>query len=171
MGTFPETRGHQGEVKEIITRFPLWDTDHSHLHLIPVAFLPTNMMLILILLACAALVTAVPSPADLQPLLSDAAEVYFPGSEGFANATYRWSAAVRPHFDVIVKVKTEEDVRQTVCCLFSNPRFTLAPILTARDSIRQQIQTPFPHHLRNPWTGINLEYCTQRCWYLDARHE
>jgi hypothetical protein len=57
------------------------------------------------------------SPADLQPLLSDAAEVYLPGSEGFANATFRWSAAIRPEFDVIVKVKTEADVRRTVCRL------------------------------------------------------
>ena len=50
--------------------------------------------------------------ADLQ--LSPNAQVYLPGSEGFTNATTRWSEASKPGFDVIVKPATEEDVQQTV---------------------------------------------------------
>jgi FAD/FMN-containing dehydrogenase len=85
-------------------------------------------MNLIIILAYGALTVAFqtlhPFTADLSPLLSEAAELYFPGSEGFANATSRWSAAIRPQFDVIVNVKTEEDVQHTVCPIpvVSSPR-------------------------------------------------
>lgn len=46
--------------------------------------------------------------------LSQSSEIYFPGSEGFENATLRWSAAQTPSFDAIVKVTTEQDVVETV---------------------------------------------------------
>ncbi|KAF2471875.1 FAD-binding domain-containing protein [Lindgomyces ingoldianus] len=51
---------------------------------------------------------------DLGPLLSQEAQIYLPGSEGFSNATTRWSAAARPDFKAIVKVKTEADVQHTI---------------------------------------------------------
>lgn len=51
---------------------------------------------------------------DLQPLLSSAAEIYYPGSVGYTNATTRWSADIKPGLDVIVKVASEEDVQTTV---------------------------------------------------------
>lgn len=46
--------------------------------------------------------------------LSDLAEVYYPGSEEFTNATIRWGAGQTPHYDMIVKVATEEDVQAAV---------------------------------------------------------
>jgi len=49
--------------------------------------------------------------------LSQLAEVYLPGSEEFANATVRWGAGQTPHYDMIVKVATEEDVQETVSIL------------------------------------------------------
>lgn len=55
---------------------------------------------------------------DLQPLLSSAAEIYYPGSVGYINATTRWSADTKPGLDVIVKVATEEDVQATVSSFF-----------------------------------------------------
>ncbi|KAF1960484.1 FAD-binding domain-containing protein [Byssothecium circinans] len=48
------------------------------------------------------------------PTLSQDAQIYFPGSEGFANATLRWSAAIKPGFDAIVRVATEEDIQHTI---------------------------------------------------------
>ena len=54
---------------------------------------------------------------DLQPLLSSAAEIYRPGSEGYINVTTRWSADTKPGLDVIVKVASEEDVQATVSSL------------------------------------------------------
>lgn len=51
---------------------------------------------------------------DIGSSLSRGAEVYLPGSEGFINASTRWSATDAPHFDAIVKVKTEADVQQVV---------------------------------------------------------
>lgn len=54
------------------------------------------------------------SISDLQPLLSSAAEIFYPGSVGYTNATTRWSADTKPGLDVIVKVATEEDVQATV---------------------------------------------------------
>lgn len=65
-------------------------------------------------------VTATPPPVSNQSLdsfvtsLSHAAKVYYPGSEGFANATLRWGAAQTPQYDMIVKVATEADVQKTV---------------------------------------------------------
>jgi hypothetical protein len=46
--------------------------------------------------------------------LSALAEIYYPGSEEFTNATTRWGAGQTPHYDMIVKVATEEDVQETV---------------------------------------------------------
>jgi ABC-type taurine transport system substrate-binding protein len=57
--------------------------------------------------------------SDLQNALSRGAEVYYPGSEGFANATTRWSAHIQPEFDVVVRVKTEEDVQNVVSATHS----------------------------------------------------
>ncbi|KAI4702660.1 hypothetical protein J4E89_010382 [Alternaria sp. Ai002NY15] len=50
--------------------------------------------------------------------LSQLAEVYLPGSEEFANATVRWGAGQTPHYDMIVKVATEEDVQESI--LYAN---------------------------------------------------
>lgn len=50
----------------------------------------------------------------LKSSLSQLAEVYLPGSEEFGNATVRWGAGQTPHYDMIVKVATEEDVQETV---------------------------------------------------------
>lgn len=38
------------------------------------------------------------SVSDITPLVSGGAEIYFPGSAGFQNATARWSAAANPVF-------------------------------------------------------------------------
>ena len=51
---------------------------------------------------------------DFASSLSELAEVYYPGSEEFANATIRWGAGQTPHYDMIVKVATEEDVQEAV---------------------------------------------------------
>ncbi|APA15090.1 hypothetical protein sscle_14g098600 [Sclerotinia sclerotiorum 1980 UF-70] len=51
---------------------------------------------------------------DLQPLLSSSAEIYYPGSEGYINATTRWDAYTKPGLDVVVKVACEEDVQETI---------------------------------------------------------
>ena len=56
---------------------------------------------------------------DLQPLLSSAAKIYYPGSEGYTNVTTRWSADTTPGLDVIVKVASEVDVQATVSSLTS----------------------------------------------------
>ncbi|KAH8799085.1 hypothetical protein F5884DRAFT_825350 [Xylogone sp. PMI_703] len=50
---------------------------------------------------------------DLQPLLSENAQIYYPGSEGYKNATARWASAVKPGIDVVVKVASEQDVQHT----------------------------------------------------------
>lgn len=50
----------------------------------------------------------------LGPLLSSNAEIYLPGSEGYANGTIRWSSLDQPDIAVVVKVATEGDVQQTV---------------------------------------------------------
>lgn len=66
---------------------------------------------------------------ELKPQLSPAAEIYYPGSEGYTNATTRWSADARPGLDVIVKVGSEKDVQATVsplshpCSLISDVEF------------------------------------------------
>ena len=71
------------------------------------------------LMAC--VVTALPSSNSsngalelFESSLSEAAEIYYPGSAGFANATIRWGAGQTPHYDMIVKVATEEDVQEAV---------------------------------------------------------
>ena len=55
----------------------------------------------------------------LQPLLSPAAEIYHPGSEGYTNLTNRWSAEITPGLDLVVKVASEEDVKSTVSSVTS----------------------------------------------------
>lgn len=52
--------------------------------------------------------------ANLQTSLSEDARITYPGSEEFANATFRWSTYGEPTFAVAVDVATEEDVSQTV---------------------------------------------------------
>ena len=51
---------------------------------------------------------------DLKPLLSPNAAIWYPGSEGYATATNRWSADTNPGLDVVVKVAGEKDVQATV---------------------------------------------------------
>ncbi|KAF4628137.1 hypothetical protein G7Y89_g10017 [Cudoniella acicularis] len=51
---------------------------------------------------------------DLQLRLSTVAQVYYPGSVGYTNATSRWSTAIQPGLDVVVKVASEEDVQLTI---------------------------------------------------------
>lgn len=46
--------------------------------------------------------------------LSPTAHIYYPGSEGYANATLRWGAGQTPQYDLIVRVATEADVQKTV---------------------------------------------------------
>jgi hypothetical protein len=46
--------------------------------------------------------------------LSRNAEIYYPGSEKFINASARWSAVTTPSFDAIVRVANGEDVQKTV---------------------------------------------------------
>lgn len=64
---------------------------------------------------------------DLQPLLSSAAEIYYPGSVGYINVTTRWSAAIKPGLDVIIKVASEEDVQATVSSTLVAPISTINP--------------------------------------------
>src|SRR5947209_6951081 len=51
---------------------------------------------------------------DLAASLDSKAEIYYPGSESFLNATVRWNAALTPQYEMIVKVATEDDVQKTV---------------------------------------------------------
>ena len=51
---------------------------------------------------------------ELGPLLSSAAAIHLPGSEGFAITTDRWSPWRNPEFDAIVEVTTEDDVGHAV---------------------------------------------------------
>lgn len=51
--------------------------------------------------------------SSLSSLLSGDADIYLPGSEGFANGTVTL-AAKKPQLDALVRVATEEDVRNTV---------------------------------------------------------
>lgn len=51
---------------------------------------------------------------ELRPLLSKGAAVYLPGSDAFASASSRWSSAIRPDYEAIIRVKTEEDVQHIV---------------------------------------------------------
>lgn len=54
-----------------------------------------------------------PTLSSLSSMLSGDADIYFPGSEGFANGTLTL-AAKKPQLDALVRVATEEDVRNTV---------------------------------------------------------
>lgn len=54
-----------------------------------------------------------PALSSLRSMLSGDAEIYFPGSEGFTNGTLTL-AAKKPQLDALVRVATEEDVRNTV---------------------------------------------------------
>ncbi|CAO2658349.1 Nn.00g060720.m01.CDS01 [Neocucurbitaria sp. VM-36] len=47
-------------------------------------------------------------------LLDIKADIYYPGSQKFLNASARWSAAQTPQYDMIVKVSSEEDVQKTI---------------------------------------------------------
>jgi hypothetical protein len=71
------------------------------------------------LTACVVIAQSYSNPSDaslevFKSSLSELAEVYLPGSEEFANATVRWGAGQTPHYDMIVKVATEEDVQEAV---------------------------------------------------------
>ncbi|KAI0160184.1 hypothetical protein GGR57DRAFT_409375 [Xylariaceae sp. FL1272] len=57
---------------------------------------------------------------QLKPKLSETASISFPGSDGYANSTARWSVFHAPTFSVAVAVSTEEDVRQTVAVANEN---------------------------------------------------
>lgn len=52
--------------------------------------------------------------AVLGPLLSAGASIYFPGSDGFDNATDRWQTWKAPTLEVVVQVASEQDVEQTI---------------------------------------------------------
>lgn len=54
-----------------------------------------------------------PTFSSLSSTLSGDADIYFPGSEGFANGTVSL-VAKKPQLDALVRVVTEEDVRNTV---------------------------------------------------------
>ncbi|KAI0910044.1 hypothetical protein F4823DRAFT_591970 [Ustulina deusta] len=51
---------------------------------------------------------------DLVRRLSSAAQVYLPGSEGFTEATGRWSALDNPTFRLVVVPSAENDVVETI---------------------------------------------------------
>lgn len=53
-------------------------------------------------------------PSELAPLLSPAAKIHLPGSNGFELVTDRWNSWQNPHFDIVVEVATEADVSHTV---------------------------------------------------------
>jgi hypothetical protein len=80
------------------------------------------------------------SSHDLQPSLSSAAEIYYPGSEGYIDAATRFSADIKPDLDVIVKVASEEDVQATV-----SP--TLVPLLSTINPPHLQIQYANSHSI------------------------
>ena len=57
------------------------------------------------------------SAIDIETLssrLSPSARIYAPGTEGFAEATLRWSAFYAPSIDLVVVPATETDVAETV---------------------------------------------------------
>lgn len=53
-------------------------------------------------------------PKELADRLSQAAEVYVPGDEGFDTATRRWSVLDAPTISVVVVPSVENDVAETV---------------------------------------------------------
>ena len=129
-----------------------------------------------VLMGCFA--TALPSSNSsngaleiFESSLSDLAEVYYPGSEEFANATIRWGAGQTPHYDMIVKVATEEDVQAAVSkcilrytCILANQRI---------DTIRQCERQAIPCHFGRSCDDDIPQQHHQCCWYLFtgyARH-
>lgn len=79
---------------------------------------------------------------DLRPLLSSAAEIYYPGSVGYTNATMRWSAEIKPGLDVVVKVASEKDVQATVSP-FIHP--CLSHLLSRFPTFRSEDFQPLTH--------------------------
>ncbi|RYP89692.1 hypothetical protein DL770_004180 [Monosporascus sp. CRB-9-2] len=51
---------------------------------------------------------------ELSERLSSKAQVYFPGSDGFAPATARWSALSTPEVNVVIVPGVENDVAATL---------------------------------------------------------
>lgn len=52
--------------------------------------------------------------STLMPLLSSGAGVWSPGTRGFEAAMERWTPWIKPQFEVVVDVATEEDVGHVV---------------------------------------------------------
>src|ERR1700761_540424 len=50
----------------------------------------------------------------LQPLLSEHANIYLPGSDGYGIAINRWIPWRNPSFDVVIEVAVEDDVGSAV---------------------------------------------------------
>ncbi|KAK8022746.1 FAD-binding domain-containing protein [Apiospora rasikravindrae] len=50
----------------------------------------------------------------LRPRLSKDAQIFLPGSEGYLNATQRWSNLFHPAFALIVAPRTERDIQSTI---------------------------------------------------------
>lgn len=62
--------------------------------------------------------------AGLGPLLSPAASIYYPGSDGFTTSDERFTLLNHPGWQIVVHVATEADVVATVCsCLCSEIHF------------------------------------------------
>lgn len=75
---------------------------------------------------------------DLRPLLSQNAAIWYPGSEGFSNATNRWSADTSPGIDVVVSVAAEKDVQATVSSIFHFSHSCPAPV-NPKPNLRSKI--------------------------------
>ncbi len=50
----------------------------------------------------------------LEDILFQGAAVYLPGSEGFTEATTRWSSLYAPNLTLVVSPSVEDDVAKTV---------------------------------------------------------
>lgn len=50
----------------------------------------------------------------LKPKLSATAEIFYPGSAGYTEATTRWSASIKPSFKAVVRITSEADIQATV---------------------------------------------------------
>lgn len=81
--------------------------------------------------------------ADLQASLSENARITYPGSEEFANATFRWSTYGQPTFAVAVDVATEADVSQTVSTC-AQSYYIVDPLIT----LPIQVNTANAHSLQ-----------------------
>lgn len=71
-------------------------------------------------------------PHKLAPLLSPAAKIHLPGSNGFELATDRWNHWKSPHFDVVIEVFTEDDVAHSVRLRQRSPEVRLQLIVCGR---------------------------------------